>query len=113
MGKNARQRARSAVALVALGCLAWLLPSSAAATARNVLFTYRYPTSGNYAGVAIYHVVVAPDGKPSEIAVGRPIGFGLDENAVASIRKASFQPAIKDGRPVPVLVDLTGRWSQL
>jgi TonB family protein len=58
------------------------------------------------AGVAQYRVVVAPDGKPAEIAVGRPIGFGLDENAVNSIRKASFQPAMKDGKPVPVMVDM-------
>ena len=36
----------------------------------------------------------------------RPIGFGLDENAVAAIRKASFAPALKGGRPVPVLLDL-------
>lgn len=58
------------------------------------------------AGVAQYRVVVASDGKPAEIAVGRPIGFGLDENAVNSIRKASFQPAMKGGKPVPVVVDL-------
>jgi TonB family protein len=54
----------------------------------------------------MYHVVVGPDGKPGEIAVGRPIGFGLDENAVAAIRKAAFQPAMKDGKPVPVVLDL-------
>ncbi len=58
------------------------------------------------AGVALYHVVVGRDGKPAEVAVGRPIGFGLDENAVNSIRKATFQPAIKDGKPVPVFLDL-------
>lgn len=58
------------------------------------------------AGLAQYRVVVAPDGKPVEVAVSRPIGFGLDENAVASIRKASFQPAMKEGKPVPVVVDL-------
>ena len=58
------------------------------------------------AGMALYHVVIGPDGKAGEIAVARPIGFGLDENAVASIRKASFQPAMKDGKPVPVLLDL-------
>jgi TonB family protein len=57
-------------------------------------------------GVAMYHVVVSPDGKPAQILVGHPIGFGLDENAVASIQNASFQPALKDGKPVPVLVDL-------
>ena len=58
------------------------------------------------AGMAEYHVVVGADGKPGEIAVARPIGFGLDENAVDTIRKATFQPAVKDGQPVPVLLDL-------
>jgi TonB family protein len=58
------------------------------------------------AGMALYHTVVGADGKPGEIAVARPIGFGLDENAVAAIRKANFQPAMKDGKPVPVLLDL-------
>ncbi len=58
------------------------------------------------AGMCSYHVVVGADGKPGEIAVARPIGFGLDENAVDSIRKATFEPAIKDGKPVPVLLDL-------
>jgi TonB family protein len=65
-----------------------------------------YAQNAGVAGVAMYHVVVAPDGKSAEIAVGRPIGFGLDENAVDSIRKASFQPAIKNGKPVPVVLDL-------
>jgi outer membrane biosynthesis protein TonB len=58
------------------------------------------------AGMCSYHVVVGPDGKPGEIAVARPIGFGLDESAVDSIRKATFEPAIKDGKPVPVMLDL-------
>ena len=58
------------------------------------------------AGLALYHVIIQPDGKPGEIAVARPIGFGLDESAAASIRKASFEPAIKDGKPVAVLLDL-------
>jgi TonB family protein len=58
------------------------------------------------AGMALYHTVIGPDGKPGEIAVARPIGFGLDENAVAAIRKATFEPAMKDGKAVPVLLDL-------
>jgi hypothetical protein len=56
--------------------------------------------------MALYHTVIGPDGKPGEIAVARPIGFGLDENAVSAIRKATFDPAMKDGKPVPVLLDL-------
>ena len=56
--------------------------------------------------MALYHAVIGVDGKPEEIAVDRPIGFGLDENAVSTISNASFQPAVKDGKPVPVLLDL-------
>lgn len=58
------------------------------------------------AGAALYHAVIGGDGKPVEIAVGRPIGFGLDENAVDAIRKAKFEAAVKDGKPVPVMLDL-------
>lgn len=65
-----------------------------------------YAQQAGVAGMALYHAVIGADGKPEEIAVARPIGFGLDENAVAAIRKAKFEPAMKDGKPVPVLLDL-------
>lgn len=65
-----------------------------------------YAQAGGVAGMALYHAIIGPDGKPQEVVVGRPIGFGLDENAADSIRKASFQPALKDGKPVAVLLDL-------
>lgn len=65
-----------------------------------------YAQNAGVAGMALYHVVVGADGQPQEVAVARPIGFGLDENAVDSIEKASFAPAIKEGKPVPVLLDL-------
>ena len=66
----------------------------------------QFAQDSGVAGMALYHVVVGTDGKPGEISVARPIGFGLDENAVDAIRKATFSPAIKDGKPVPVLLDL-------
>jgi outer membrane biosynthesis protein TonB len=65
-----------------------------------------YAQDHGVAGICLYHVVIGADGKPGEIAVARPIGFGLDENAVDSIRKATFEPAIKGGNPVPVMLDL-------
>jgi outer membrane biosynthesis protein TonB len=58
------------------------------------------------AGMSEYHVVVGADGKPGEIVVARPIGFGLDESAVDSIRKVTFEPAVKDGKPVPVMLNM-------
>ncbi len=66
----------------------------------------QYAQDHGVAGMCLYHVVIGADGKPGEIAVARPIGFGLDENAVDSIRKATFEPAMKDGKPVPVMLDL-------
>ena len=65
-----------------------------------------FAQSSGIAGRALYRVVIGTDGKPGEIAVIRPIGFGLDENAVEAIRKATFQPAIKAGQPVAESIDL-------
>lgn len=65
-----------------------------------------YAQANGVAGIALYHAVIGSDGKAEEIVAGRPIGFGLDESAVETIRKAGFQPAIKGGKPVPVVLDL-------
>jgi len=65
-----------------------------------------FAQAAGVAGMSQYHAVIGPDGKVEEVAVSRPIGFGLDESAVAAIRKAKFEPAIKDGKPVAVLLDL-------
>lgn len=79
---------------------------------RAKLLTRLEPPSNEYAqengvaGMALYHTIVGADGKVEQVVVARPIGFGLDENAANTIRNASFQPAMKDGRPVPVMVDL-------
>lgn len=66
----------------------------------------QFAQDNGVAGMALYHTVIGPDGVPEEIAVARPIGFGLDENAVKAIRAAKFEPAEKDGKPVPVMLDL-------
>lgn len=65
-----------------------------------------YAQTGGVAGMALYHVIVGPNGRAQEIAIARPIGFGLDANAVSVIRKAKFQPALKNDKPVPVLLNL-------
>ncbi len=65
-----------------------------------------YAQANAIAGRALYRAVIGPDGHPGEIAVVRPIGFGLDESAVAAIRKASFQSAMQGGKPVAETLDL-------
>jgi hypothetical protein len=65
-----------------------------------------FAQANGVAGIALYHAVIGSDGKVEEVVAGRPIGFGLDESAEQTIRKATFQPAMKDGKPVPVALDL-------
>src|SRR5450631_574629 len=49
-------------------------------------------------GLTSFRTVVDANGIPGEIAIARPIGFGLDEKAVEAIRKSHFRPATKDGQ---------------
>lgn len=65
-----------------------------------------FAQANGVAGVAMYHALVGSDGKVEAVVAGRPIGFGLDESAEQTIRKATFQPAMKGGKPVPVALDL-------
>lgn len=65
-----------------------------------------YAQANGIAGRALYRVVVEANGKPGSIAIMRPIGFGLDENAIAAIESATFAPAMKSGHPVAEALDL-------
>lgn len=66
-----------------------------------------YAQRSQVAGVASYKVILDAGGKPIGVAVYRPIGFGLDENAVDAIRKSTFIGARKNGKPVSSVVDMS------
>jgi TonB family protein len=57
-------------------------------------------------GVCRLWLVVGPDGKPRDIRVQRVIGHGLDEKAIEAVRQWKFQPALKDGKPVAVQINV-------
>jgi TonB family protein len=58
------------------------------------------------AGMELLRTVVDANGVPRQIAISRPIGFGLDEKAVEAVKNSHFRPATVNGQPVPVVVDL-------
>jgi TonB family protein len=70
------------------------------------------PSSNEYAqkygvaGMELLRTVVDATGVPRQMAIQRPIGFGLDEKAVEAIKNSHFTPATVNGQPVPVVVDL-------
>jgi len=57
-----------------------------------------------YQGTVLLWLVVGPDGRSHEVRVQRSLGMGLDEQAVEAVKKWRFEPALKDGRPVPVQI---------
>jgi hypothetical protein len=70
------------------------------------------PSSNEYAqkygiaGMELLRTVVDATGVPRQMAIQRPIGFGLDEKAVEAIKNSHFTPATLNGQPVPVVIDL-------
>jgi TonB family protein len=45
---------------------------------------------------------IGEDGRVGDVYVLQSLGMGLDEKAIDALRKWKFEPARKDGKPVPV-----------
>jgi len=59
-----------------------------------------------YQGTCVLSVIVGPDGLAHDIKVTNTLGLGLDEKAIEAVRKWRFEPAVKDGKPVNVLISV-------
>jgi periplasmic protein TonB len=59
-------------------------------------------------GVVTVECVVEPNGECGEVRVLRAFNppFGLDQEALAAARRWRFKPGMREGEPVPVLVNL-------
>ena len=54
------------------------------------------------AGNVLVYLQVDAEGHPQHVHVLRGIGMGLDEKAVDAVRLYKFKPAMENGKPVPV-----------
>lgn len=59
-----------------------------------------------YEGVCIVSLVVDAQGNPQRVRIVRHLGMGLDEKALEAVRRYKFKPAMLQGRPVPVEVQI-------
>ncbi len=59
-----------------------------------------------YQGTCVLWLVVAPDGRTRDIRVARTLGLGLDQQAIEAVKQWKFEPAMKDGKPVAVQVNV-------
>jgi len=59
-----------------------------------------------YQGTCVLWLIVGPDGKPRDVKIARALGMGLDEKAIEAVRNWKFEPAMKDGKPVAVQINV-------
>ena len=59
-----------------------------------------------YQGTVVLWIVIGADGRARDVRVSRALGMGLDQKAVEAVRSWRFQPAMKDGHPVAVQVNV-------
>jgi protein TonB len=59
-----------------------------------------------YQGVVVLWLIVGPDGRPRDMKVARSLGMGLDQKAIEAVRQWKFEPAMKDGKPVAVQINV-------
>jgi periplasmic protein TonB len=59
-----------------------------------------------YQGTVVLWLIVDQSGRPHDIKIARSLGMGLDQKAVEAVRQWKFEPAMKDGRPVAVQINV-------
>jgi len=68
-----------------------------------------YPEKSRKAGVrgiVGVQAVVTSEGKVGDVSITKKLDPDLDEKAVEAVRKWTFKPAIKDGRPVAAQINV-------
>jgi len=59
-----------------------------------------------YQGVCVVGLIVDAQGNPQRVRIVRPLGMGLDEKAIEAVKQYKFKPAIYQGHPVPVEINI-------
>lgn len=62
-------------------------------------------------GISFLRLTVDATGRPRDIRIARPLGYGLDEQAILAVENWRFDPGRKNGQPVAVaiMVEVTFR----
>jgi TonB family protein len=63
-------------------------------------------------GTGILTAVIRTDGTPADVKMTKSVDteYGLDKQAIDAISQWRFEPGLKDGKPVPVRVDIEVRF---
>jgi protein TonB len=72
----------------------------------NIVSALRADIEGTLAA----SLIVDAQGMPQNIQIVRSLGHGLDEQAIISLRSYRYLPAMHDGKPVPVAINVEIRF---
>jgi TonB family protein len=61
---------------------------------------------GKFAGFVVVAMAINTEGKPEQVHVVISLGPEFDKNAVAAAKQYRFRPALRNGKPVPVMVNV-------
>jgi TonB family protein len=59
-----------------------------------------------FQGVCVVSLILGKDGNVQDVWVSRKLGLGLEQKALEAVRRWKFEPAMKDGEPVPVFLNV-------
>jgi TonB family protein len=62
--------------------------------------------AAKFQGTCVLWVVIDAQGNVTQVRVAHSLGMGLDENAVNTVKTWKFNPAMRNGAPVPVKVGI-------
>jgi TonB family protein len=62
--------------------------------------------NARFGGVVLVNLVVDQQGVPQNVHVLRSLGMGLDAKALEAVKQYRFRPAMEDGKPVPVQLNI-------
>ncbi len=69
----------------------------------------KYPKAARkeqFEGTVVLWLIVNSQGSPEQIKVQRALGHDLDQSAVDAVRRWKFVPAMKEGAPVAVMINV-------
>jgi len=58
-------------------------------------------------GIVILEAIIEKDGTVRDVRTLKPLAMGLDAAAMDAVRRWKFKPGTLNGRPVPVIFNLT------
>ena len=59
-----------------------------------------------FSGNVVVSLIVDANGKPRNVRVLRGVGMGLDQKAVEAVQQYKFKPALRNGQPVAVYLNV-------